>query len=826
MDYTANPVFMFSPDWSNGILERLEWLTDVMQSKSGAEQRISKRITPRRGYEITLRIGKQDRQYFDNAMMAYQGSQWLMPIWQDVTRLTQPAVVGDTLIHLDTTYREFVAGGFAIIRGKNSLIYEVVKINAVAPDSLILMTNNIRAWPQGSYIYPAALGVIDGDMSLAKQTDTWRDINVKLAITDTQDYAAAFPAIMYNGLPVLNVRPDESDDLSDSYSRMMDILDGQFGKRTFFDTAGKTFISQAYNWAVIGRAKNAELRSLLYALRGRTKPMWLPTFNQDFTLVAPVGAGDQVMTVANTGFSTINVLQTNRQDVRIELKDGTVMFKRILAYAAISDDQEAIGFDSEFDRDIEPDEVRMISFMGIFRLDSDSIEINHDTDASGLARVATSWKSNPAVRAADDWTPPPFPDSAMNNVLRVCSCSCSTFPTVSQLDDRIAVMPSFAQSYDGLRDFARSSQFGPNAVGGGDAVANSVMNWTSFDAEGNPVNYLAVLLIISLGGLVLPYWFSPEAWMTELGSFPVNYEDPATDIQVTQYNLDTEFFWYGLQSTPVYETLLISHFIPSAPDPDGNVELAPGADYYLPRRQDIQIPDSIAGVFSESCLQIIEGLQEQFSPVALHHVSSYRGGASIFGPLIQYMFLWAIGHGGPSIDALFPGQPSFDLNLSGRKVTPGAMYLNMIARWGGMFDADVIRPKTGAYLLTIAEFHESLQTGDVFSPFYNVIPPGPGPQPNFRELWVRGLIACWVDDIAWPAQVTVNVATVGGGFSGGSKVFDTFNYQMPDGRYFIFGMYVKSNIQLNAFYSGDNEFNTYEIFKNPGETVVVQVTGA
>ena len=54
-------LWQVEPDWTNGITETLEWKTDILQSYSGAEQRIARRLSPRRTFEFTILINGNER---------------------------------------------------------------------------------------------------------------------------------------------------------------------------------------------------------------------------------------------------------------------------------------------------------------------------------------------------------------------------------------------------------------------------------------------------------------------------------------------------------------------------------------------------------------------------------------------------------------------------------------------------------------------------------------------------------------------------------------------------------------------------------------------
>jgi hypothetical protein len=59
------PVWSIKPNWVNGIREKLSWLTDVLASSYGTEQRRALRLSPRREFEMTFNPVDEARSYFD-----------------------------------------------------------------------------------------------------------------------------------------------------------------------------------------------------------------------------------------------------------------------------------------------------------------------------------------------------------------------------------------------------------------------------------------------------------------------------------------------------------------------------------------------------------------------------------------------------------------------------------------------------------------------------------------------------------------------------------------------------------------------------------------
>jgi hypothetical protein len=81
--------WLADPDWSRGVTETLEWKTDVLQSPTGAEQRISRRLSPRRTFEFTAMLYDTARQRFEHMLWQGCAGTWAMPVYPDVLRCRQ-----------------------------------------------------------------------------------------------------------------------------------------------------------------------------------------------------------------------------------------------------------------------------------------------------------------------------------------------------------------------------------------------------------------------------------------------------------------------------------------------------------------------------------------------------------------------------------------------------------------------------------------------------------------------------------------------------------------------------------------------------------------
>lgn len=378
----------FAPDWADGITETLTWATDILQSESGVEQRRAIRLAPRRELAAPLYVEGRERQLLDMALFGWGARIWALPIWPDIQLLDQPVAAGALRLDCATANLDFAAGGLALLRGESAFAVETVQIAALDAGGLDLVRPTQQAWPAGSRLYPARAAQLVEAPSLTRLTDTVQSAEVRFLLMEPSDWPAVLPATLYRGRPVLEQRPDESADLTANFARILATLDNGAAIPRTTDTAGRAFPVQGHRWLGMGRAERAAYRSLLYALRGRQVPVWLPSHADDLQLLAPVSDVATTLDVANIGYSRFGKAQPGRRDLRIELWDGRVFHRRITGATERDADTERLVLDAVLGVTVMPAQVARISWLVLCRLDSDSIEIHHETDSEGVASSA------------------------------------------------------------------------------------------------------------------------------------------------------------------------------------------------------------------------------------------------------------------------------------------------------------------------------------------------------------------------------------------------------------------------------------------------------
>lgn len=378
-------------DWTRPVNESLQWLTDIMQSSSGHEQRRSLRLAPKITLEADLLLTDAERQYFDLVMVGWSAHTFALPVWPQQQWLKTAHVAGGLVVYCDTTYRNFRANRLAILRGQTAFDNETIEIESILSDRLILKRPLIKSWPKGTCLSPVVTAQLESSPQLIKRTDRMMRTHAVLNVTEAVDHTTWLPAQSYRGFAIITESPNEKDDLTHTHERLLNVLENKTGFALKTDTAKAAFQLYQYAWMTVGRQQQSNLRGLFYALRGSQKAIWLPTFSDDLTLKNIIIANTQSMDVQWCGYTRFALNQLGRQDIQIILKNGSVLYRRITSATEVNSETERLGLDQIITSQVKPTDIFRISFLSLCRLSNDTVSFEHINDSDGTAKCSVTW---------------------------------------------------------------------------------------------------------------------------------------------------------------------------------------------------------------------------------------------------------------------------------------------------------------------------------------------------------------------------------------------------------------------------------------------------
>lgn len=377
------------------VAERLEFLTDVLPAVTGPEQRRRLRDAPRIALSFDCQEeGRAARQL--EVVLARNGAGlWRVPLVQDSSPLLTPWPAGTLSLTLDLDARwcRYKVGGYALVMGNDARVYDVLEITAVDSYSIEVAAQGDHDWPAGVWVCPLVTARLPSVPAMARFTGGQVAGQVTFELAEPLDETRDAGAATYRGYPVVELRPDWSRDPETSHDRAVAYEDNEIGFPVAYDQAGQVLGRTVFQVAMADRQEIAQLRGLLYALGGRWATCWVPSQAADFLVTAPLVSGASTLDVEWAGFSEWSIAPW-RRDVRIQLVDGTVLYRRITAAVALGADQERLTLGSALGVSVAADQVALVSYLTLARQDTDVASLKYWV--KGLVQTELSFRGTAA----------------------------------------------------------------------------------------------------------------------------------------------------------------------------------------------------------------------------------------------------------------------------------------------------------------------------------------------------------------------------------------------------------------------------------------------
>lgn len=396
------PVWPFDPNWTSSVGESLEWLTDVLMSPTGAEQRRSMRYYPRRSMNFTVAVEGAERSFLDNMLMSHGSADWYLPIWYDTTITTATST---TTVIPCVPPSGIPVGTVVFVKGETVYDFMFSEVTVVGVSSITVSPALARVVPAGTIIHPMTKARLVEQPAITAMSDSVETAEVQFLVVAKPVEIAVDPEDgglldTYRTFRVLTLESDWSDSVERGQQRLIDVMQTDAAISEFADTANRPFPTQSHKWVLDGIADHAEFYALAQVLRGRATPVWMPTWMYDMRLLAAISPGASSIIIARAGFTLGGGPRAEREDIMIELVNGTRLYRRITDSAVDGVGNETLVLDSTIPSAIAVENVVRICFMSLMRLDQDSIEIEHATDLVGVSEVQVTFRAAPNLRVA------------------------------------------------------------------------------------------------------------------------------------------------------------------------------------------------------------------------------------------------------------------------------------------------------------------------------------------------------------------------------------------------------------------------------------------
>ena len=380
---TGDRAAVFAHEPQRPISEELIWLTDILESYNGTEQRVALRDVPRQVFSYNYQMhDNAERQNALNSLYGNIGRGFAVPVWSDIKPLLSDIGVGVFSIPVNTSNADFRVGGTALVWNAYDS-FDVVEITAVNPLSLdILRATSLAHSAVNTLVIPMQISFVDNTANVSRTGSNYHTISMRWRSSEYKNLASDAGLTMYKSMPVfIDTNFLGGDTRDEPFGNNADFLDTNVGT---FSVIRKSFPKLQFTkrWEPENTTDIWALRQLVHALKGRQRSFWLPTYRKDFILTEEISPADTVLSVERSGYSRYLNLDEPLKHIAIMLKNGTTYYREI-TNASDTGVIEELTIDSNLGATIAITDVARISYLVRCRLNTDTVRIDH----AGLGRA-------------------------------------------------------------------------------------------------------------------------------------------------------------------------------------------------------------------------------------------------------------------------------------------------------------------------------------------------------------------------------------------------------------------------------------------------------
>lgn len=406
----ANPVSLFLSGYRVVLVpfhyeapteEVLGFLTDIIDSLGGKEQRIALRKNPRQGFRVSYYLEGNDRQRFQAMLFDWIDKSFGLPLWHEHVRLTAGVPIGTTVYPVSGADDcDFRVGGMAVVFQDNET-FDVINVGAKTDTTITADDPSVNAYSAGAYLMPVRLAVIRKAVEGVRELNNLEILNVEYEVLDNDTGAPAASTVpgfwtIYNTRVLFkNCNFVESNSVSESFSKRVFVIDNSTGRITVSSSWDRGKRVHDKGFMLHSRVEILQFRKLLGALRGQQKAFYVPNFIEDLTPNAPL-----VMGVATMDITSIDYVRLVRNRLpmtifEIHFTDGTSLLRTILNSATISASTERLTLDDTWPANRALAEIERVEFYDLVRFATDKFSIIYP-------RLANAHCTAPVQRVFDD----------------------------------------------------------------------------------------------------------------------------------------------------------------------------------------------------------------------------------------------------------------------------------------------------------------------------------------------------------------------------------------------------------------------------------------
>lgn len=364
-------------DWSTQPEMSIQYLTEIIESFDGTEQRIALRDTPRTSLTYLYSMTDEQQYRFDNKISTSTGSM-IVPLWPLQCQLSRAVQSGDASIVLEKINAHVGASDTLLIsEGDES---EVVSAESVVGRVVTLTSLAKKTFSTNAVVIPARIAYPSDE---SNSTSLLRGFDQHTMTFDLHEAQTQKPAPVdnferLNGRPIFPFRPDRSKDVTTQYTRLRETLDPLIGARSIYDRARGTVKILGQTFTFFSEVERQRFEDFAEMMNGAQGEFYIEGAGQAFELSDDIYGPTYKFKIKQSSY--INFANSNSLApmIAIKLYNGETVYRTIQQVTANPDGTETITTIEHTDS-LNARDVETIVPLYLARFDSDDFRYIFDT---------------------------------------------------------------------------------------------------------------------------------------------------------------------------------------------------------------------------------------------------------------------------------------------------------------------------------------------------------------------------------------------------------------------------------------------------------------
>lgn len=399
LDPLANPtvrIFPVRPNWADKVRISYDFLTDIITSGDGKEQRRAVRRNPRKTMNFSAIFHRESKLSFAAFMDTWQPGQTILPEWPMQVTLGEPmAAEAEQCSYMGGVRPDWlVVGTLAIL--VNGPVMETREVVSVSDSTIRFAEISTTEWPAGTKLYRRLSGRLETSPTSRLLTNDVVTFPVAFEVDPgSETYLDTEPGELVGFREVFMRKPNYERPVSVDHVYPRNVIDYGYGKIGSF--LPYDFPARVTKGDFIGRDHD-DVRSAIeffIRCRGRAREFLGPTWQNDVPYYAIAGGGFAIL-IKGKLFGQLYADSSVFRRILIRLADGTYVHTRVDFIESLPDTDSSVMWLVEQlpIADLSPSTVIGISWELVTRFATDRLDIDWLTDSKAQFSMTTQSLEN------------------------------------------------------------------------------------------------------------------------------------------------------------------------------------------------------------------------------------------------------------------------------------------------------------------------------------------------------------------------------------------------------------------------------------------------